>query len=50
LPAAAYDVRMGKSGGSGLRVGRRALWLALGTLTGLGIGFVYGLMKPRARA
>ena len=48
----AYDVTMAKaraSAGSQRRTGRRVLWLAIGIVAGLVLGFVYGLTKPRPR-
>jgi len=37
------------SAGSQRRTGRRVLWLAIGIVAGLVLGFVYGLTKPRPR-
>ena len=54
LPHAAYDVRMVMSSSKGWRSGMRlphsSLLLIFGIVVGIGIGFVYGLIKPRARA
>jgi hypothetical protein len=54
LGPAAYDVRMVMSSseapGSGMRLMRSTLLLALGIVVGMGIGFAYGLIKPRERA
>ena len=54
LPPAAYDVRMVMSGSKGWRSGMRlphsSLLLVFGIVAGIGIGFAYGLIKPRARA
>jgi hypothetical protein len=54
LRPAAYDVRMVMSStqvpGSGLRLPRSTVLLIFGIVVGIGIGFAYGLIKPRARA
>ena len=54
LPPAAYDVRMvmssSKEWRSGMRLPHSSLLLIFGIVVGIGIGFVYGLIKPRARA
>jgi hypothetical protein len=41
---------MAKSGESQFRGVRWGVWLGLGAIAGVGIGFSYGLVKPRARA
>jgi hypothetical protein len=41
---------MAKSSRSEIRDVRWVLWLCLGILAGVGFGFGYGLVKPRARA
>jgi hypothetical protein len=41
---------MAMSSRSETRVVRWVLWLSLGILASVGIGFGYGLVKPRARA
>ena len=48
----AYDVTMAKARASARfqrRTGRRVLWLAIGIVAGLVLGFAYGLTKPRPR-
>jgi hypothetical protein len=53
LPRAAYDVRMVMSSSNGppagLRLPHSTVLLIFGIVVGLGIGFAYGLIKPRAR-
>ena len=53
LGLAAYDVRMVRSSSevppSGLRLLRSTLLVAVGIVVGIGIGFAYGLIKPRPR-
>jgi hypothetical protein len=54
LSHAAYDVRMvmssSKGSRSGMRLTQSSLLLIFGIVVGIGIGFAYGLIKPRARA
>ena len=54
MPHAAYDVRMvmssSKGSRSGMRLTQSSLLLIFGIVVGVGIGFAYGLIKPRARA
>jgi hypothetical protein len=50
LGRAAYDGRMAKSSGTGMpRPVRWSVWLGLGVLLGLLLGFAFGLAKPRVR-
>ena len=54
LQPAAYDVRMvmssSKEPHSGMRLPHSTLLLIFGIVVGIGIGFAYGLIKPRDRA
>ena len=54
LQPAAYDVRMvmssSKGPRSGVRLPHSTLLLIFGIVVGIGIGFAYGLIKPRDRA
>ena len=54
MQPAAYDVRMVMSSSerprSGVRLQPSTVLLVFGIVVGIGIGFAYGLIKPRARA
>jgi hypothetical protein len=54
LQPAAYDVRMAMSSTqrphSGVRLQRSMMLVVFGIVVGIGIGFAYGLIKPRDRA
>lgn len=54
LEPAAYDVRMAMSSSerprSGMSLQRSTVLVVFGIVVGIGIGFAYGLIKPRARA